>query len=191
MKPSSMNNRFRNPLSSSSSLSSSMSRESTSSASSVVSRETEDSEFDYKMNNLNLQSKLNDSNFYCDITLEMIDDFLNPLSKKKPLEHKPKLTCYLPSATHGRGLSSQTNTSLHSSMSSLNSNDSFYRQANEENYLPFALREYTDEEQDLSYVNKVRTPFEKALIDKAVRKYQKNNEDQNEHVIFYLIEYVI
>lgn len=114
---------------------------------------------------LNLsQPSINTKLLYGDITLEMIDDFLNPINKKKSKDLRPEITFVSPTATNGMGIIDY-GLGRHSSVQSLsarsNLTSSEHGSLIDENYLPFRSRENPDDE--FAYVNHIRKEFLKEL----------------------------
>lgn len=135
--------------------------------------------------------------YYGDITLEMIDDFLNPMNKKKSAELRHQISYVLPTATNGMGLraGADGNTSLNASklgstMSLVNPDDSATSLASlqETNYLPFSLRDQNNNRAtDEDYFKQLRKEYEKELREDANGEAMNDNSVTIYHSFFYSI----
>ena len=90
--------------------------------------------------------------YHGNITLAMIDDFLNPISKKKDVISKIKFAA--PPTTNGDGIVEQEAPNEHS----------YQTNKVDTSYMPFSRRETA---RDFDYINQQRKNYEKELKESA------------------------
>lgn len=104
---------------------------------------------------------------YSDVTLEMIDDFLNPLSSRKPQRLKTSNILNIKTATGGLGIKSKTSCDSLASTSSQNKREFKFKS---DSYLPFSVsRENNDN-------------FEYAKVRQHVESRYYEHTDTQSHV---------
>lgn len=99
---------------------------------------------------------------YSDVTLEMIDDFLNPLSSRKPHELKTSNLLNIKSATGGLGIKSKPSSDSLTSSTASQKKGEF--QLKSDSYLPFSVSR--EDSNNFEYA-KIRKNLENKYYDQA------------------------